>query len=158
MTGHPHAAARGGRAAPRLCADPAESGASRNGNPQRCVSCAQTARRLSYCASLRVAADERLRREIWESAAFDGMRRRYGAAAAEERFFNTVHGVAGELRAGQPVLSNDADAERVRAECELTVHCAASISFDAPLRDALAQNVHGALQMFELAGLLSIII
>ena len=49
------------------------------------------------------------------------------------------------------MVDNDADEALLRENANIVIHCAASIAFDAPLKEALGQNVYGALNVFDLA-------
>jgi long-chain acyl-CoA synthetase len=73
------------------------------------------------------------------------------AAAARLRRHDRLRALAGDIE--RPGLGLDpAQAERLAAEVEVVIHCAASVSFDLSLADSRRVNVEGTRNVVELAG------
>jgi alcohol-forming fatty acyl-CoA reductase len=88
----------------------------------------------------RASADQRAAREILRNDCFDRLREEYG-----ERF---AEAVAARLKAvpgdvGRDGLGLDDDGRRLLAESDVVVHSAATVSFDAPLDQAVEINLLG---------------
>lgn len=93
---------------------------------------------------------ERLEKELFTSTVFDRLRFRHGENL--EAFLDEkIHAVAGDI--AEPGLGIDPDvrAELVRT-LDVVINCAAVVSFDAPLDQALSLNTIGAGQVAALAG------
>ena len=97
-----------------------------------------------------VTAQDRMWQELFASSAFDRMRRELGHAAFTELVEGKVEAVSGDL--AQPRLGLDDDAyARLQQETDLIINCAALVSFDAPLDDALQLNTLGPLSILDFA-------
>jgi thioester reductase-like protein len=86
-------------------------------------------------------ADARLRGDVIGSACF---------AAQPPGWEKRVEALAGDV--AQPMLGLSPESRaRVAAEVTHVIHCAASVEFTLPIREALAVNTEGALHALELA-------
>jgi alcohol-forming fatty acyl-CoA reductase len=88
----------------------------------------------------RSSASSRAQREILRNDCFDRLRAELGdgfSEIAERR----VVALAGDV--GIDGLDLDADGRRVLASCDVVVHCAATVAFDAPLDTAVEVNLLG---------------
>jgi len=88
----------------------------------------------------RSTAKTRAQREILRNDCFDRLRAELGEAFEEtcERRFVAISGDIG--REG---LGLDDDGRRALASCDVVVHCAATVAFDAPLDTAVEVNLLG---------------
>ncbi len=95
------------------------------------------------------SAEERFREDVFGSAAFAGLREKFGDAF-EELVSGKVRVLEGDVYAPSLGLERDALDELSR-EVDVVVHAAASVIFDSPLDAALNANVRGTLNLLSLA-------
>jgi len=88
----------------------------------------------------RLAAAERTVREILRNDCFDRLRAELGDRFDDE-VGRRVHTIAGDV--GTDGLGLDDDAHVLLASCDVVVHSAATVSFDAPLDGAVEVNLLG---------------
>jgi alcohol-forming fatty acyl-CoA reductase len=88
----------------------------------------------------RAGAAARLAREIVKNDCFDRLRTELGDAFADE-VARRVRAVAGDV--GQDGLGLDANGRAALAAADVVVHSAATVSFDAPLTQAVEVNLLG---------------
>src|SRR5580698_9597170 len=88
----------------------------------------------------RADAAARLAREVIRNDCFDRCREELGEAFAPE-VARRVHAVAGDV--GQDGLGLDADGLAALAAADIVIHSAATVSFDAPLTQAVEINLLG---------------
>ena len=88
----------------------------------------------------RLSAAERTEREILRNDCFDRLRQELGAAFAEE-VARRVTTISGDVAADG--LDLDEAGRATLARCDVVVHAAASVSFDAALDDAVEVNLLG---------------
>src|SRR5487761_1749633 len=88
----------------------------------------------------RASADGRLARDILRNDCFDRLRRG-GGDALDERASARVRAVAGDV--AKDGLGLDAEGRRLLAGSDVVVHSAATVSFDAPLDQAVEINLLG---------------
>jgi HAD superfamily phosphoserine phosphatase-like hydrolase len=95
----------------------------------------------------RLTAADRTRREILRNDCFDRLREELGASfeSEVERRLTTISGDIG--REG---LGLDAPSRQLLASCDVVVHSAATVSFDAPLDGAVEINLLGPSRVAEL--------
>ena len=97
-----------------------------------------------------ISAQDRLWQELFASSAFDRIRRDLGRDAFTELVESKVQAVSGDL--GQPHLGLDDETyAQLQQDIDLVINCAALVSFDAPLDDALRLNTLGPLRILEFA-------
>lgn len=89
-----------------------------------------------------VTAPERLRRELYESSAFDRIRSFY-QDRADDFLSEKLIAVAGDISEENLGLQ-PTELERLGKEVDIVINSAAVVSFDAPLNEALKLNVIGA--------------
>ena len=96
-----------------------------------------------------LSPEERLQREVLASSAFDRLREIHGAAFSS-MVEDKVEVVAGDL--SQENLGLDATTRlRLQGRIRVIINCAAVVSFDASIRDALELNSLGPLRILEFA-------
>ena len=86
-----------------------------------------------------IAVRQRLERELYTSSAFDRLRGIYGddlQAFLKEKLL----AVAGDISREDLGIAAE-EMERLKGEVNLVINCAAVVSFDAPLDEALSMNV-----------------
>jgi HAD superfamily phosphoserine phosphatase-like hydrolase len=88
----------------------------------------------------RASASQRLEREILRNDCFDRLREEWGDNYAAEAARRTS-AVAGDV--GRDGLGLDDEGRAVLASCDVVVHSAATVSFDAPLDKAVEINLLG---------------
>ena len=88
----------------------------------------------------RADAAARLAREVIKNDCFDRLRAEWGDQFAE-RVAHRVHAVAGDV--GQDGLGLDEDGRAALAAAGVVIHSAATVSFDAPLTQAVEINLLG---------------
>ena len=97
-----------------------------------------------------IPARDRMWQELFASSAFDRLRHEMGREGFAELVEGKVEAVSGDL--GQPSLGLDEETySRLQKEVDLVVNCAALVSFDAPLDEALSLNTLGPLRILEFA-------
>ncbi len=97
-----------------------------------------------------IPARDRMWQELFASSAFDRLRHEMGREGFAELVESKVEAVSGDL--GQPSLGLDEETySRLQKEVDLVVNCAALVSFDAPLDEALSLNTLGPLRILEFA-------
>ncbi len=89
----------------------------------------------------RSSVDSRARREIFRNDAFDRLRAELGRSGFDEAVAERVTVVAGDV--GRDGLSLDADGRVAIAACDIVIHSAATVAFDAPLDGAVEVNLLG---------------
>src|SRR5580700_9569421 len=94
----------------------------------------------------RVDAAARLAREVIRNDCFDRVRAELGEAFAPE-VARRVRAVAGDV--GQDGLGLDDDGRAALAACDILIHSAATVSFDAPLTQAVEINLLGPARVAE---------
>ena len=96
-----------------------------------------------------IAARQRLEQELYTSSAFDRLRGIYGddlQAFLKEKLL----AVAGDISMDDLGIAAE-EMERLKGEVNLVINCAAVVSFDAPLDEALSMNVVAAGRVAEFA-------
>jgi len=88
----------------------------------------------------RADAAARLAREVMKNDCFDRLRQELGEAFAPE-VARRVHAVAGDV--GQDGLGLDDEGRAALAAADVVIHSAATVSFDAPLTQAVEINLLG---------------
>src|SRR3984957_11395159 len=88
----------------------------------------------------RASAAQRASREILKNDCFDRLREELGDRFAEETARRVV-AVAGDV--GRDGLGLDEEGRRLLADSDVVVHSAATVSFDAPLDQAIEINLLG---------------
>ena len=96
-----------------------------------------------------INAQQRLRREIYGSSAFDRLRSHYGERL-DQFLSSKLVAVAGDISQDNLGLSED-DHQRIRETADIVINSAALVSFDAPLDEALNLNVMAAKRIAEFA-------
>jgi HAD superfamily phosphoserine phosphatase-like hydrolase len=94
----------------------------------------------------RASPTQRLEREILRNDCFDRLRREWGDDFMTEAS-RRVSAVAGDV--GRDGLGLDDDGRAVLASCDVVVHSAATVSFDAPLDQAVEINLLGPSRVAE---------
>jgi HAD superfamily hydrolase (TIGR01490 family) len=89
----------------------------------------------------RSSAAQRARREIFRNDAFDPLRSELGATELEALVNRRVRVIAGDV--GADGLGLDEADRAVLASCDIVVHSAATVAFDAPLDTAVEVNLLG---------------
>ncbi|MGO8876117.1 MAG: HAD-IB family phosphatase [Acidimicrobiales bacterium] len=94
----------------------------------------------------RLSATDRTRREILRNDCFNRLRSELGDGFEAEvgRRLTTI---AGDV--GRDGLGLDADGRRILAGCDMVIHSAATVSFDAPLDGAVEVNLLGPSRVAE---------
>ena len=96
-----------------------------------------------------VSARQRLERELYASSAFDRLRGIHGDKL--QLFLRTkLLAVTGDLSLENLGIAAE-DLARLKEEADLVINCAAVVSFDAPLDEALSMNVVAAGRVAEFA-------
>ncbi len=96
-----------------------------------------------------ISAQTRLEKELYTSSAFDRLRGIYGDRLLEflkEKF----RAVAGDISRDDLGITPE-EAQRLRREIDVVINCAAVVSFDAPVDEALSLNVMAAGRIAEFA-------
>ncbi|WP_298443871.1 SDR family oxidoreductase, partial [Ferrimicrobium sp.] len=88
----------------------------------------------------RSSPTERIRREVLKNDCFDRLREELGHAF-DDALARRVTAVAGDV--GSDGLGLDDDGLAALARCDVVVHSAATVSFDAPLDAAVEVNLLG---------------
>lgn len=88
----------------------------------------------------RATPAERASREILRNDCFDRLRRELGASF-DDVVTSRVHAVGGDV--SRDGLGLDTGGRRLLASCDVVVHSAATVSFDAPLDQAVEINLLG---------------
>ncbi|MGH1491245.1 MAG: HAD-IB family hydrolase [Acidimicrobiales bacterium] len=89
----------------------------------------------------RSSPKERARREIFRNDAFDRLLEDRGKEAFWAEVDDRVDVVAGDV--GQDGLGLDEHGRAAFADCDIIIHCAAAVSFDAPIDGAVEVNLLG---------------
>jgi fatty acyl-CoA reductase len=89
----------------------------------------------------RSSVESRARREIFRNDAFDGLRGELGRSGVEHAVAERVTVVAGDV--SRDGLGLDAEGQAALASCDVVVHSAATVAFDAPLDGAVEVNLLG---------------
>ncbi|MGH3145957.1 MAG: HAD-IB family hydrolase, partial [Rubrobacter sp.] len=95
------------------------------------------------------AAAERFEKDVLGSAAFRGLRERFGEGF-EEYVAGKVRVLEGDVHAPSLGLG-EGDLAELSREVDVVIHSAASVIFDAPLDAAVDSNVHGTVGLLKLA-------
>lgn len=95
----------------------------------------------------RLSAADRTRREILRNDCFDRLRNELGASfeAEVERRLTTI---SGDI--SRDGLGLDAPSRQILGGCDVVIHSAATVSFDAPLDGAVEINLLGPSRVAEL--------
>ncbi len=94
----------------------------------------------------RLSAAERTRREILRNDCFDRLRGEAGQDF-DEKVASRLITIAGDV--GRHGLGLDEEGRRLLATCDLVIHSAATVSFDAPLDAAVEVNMLGPSRVAE---------
>ena len=94
----------------------------------------------------RMSAEERTKREILHNDCFDRLREELGDRF-EPEMQRRVRTVAGDV--GTKGLGLDDDGRALLGSCDVVVHCAATVSFDAPFDSAVEVNLLGPARVAE---------
>ena len=98
----------------------------------------------------RVTPDERLQREILTSSAFDRLREAHGDDGLAALVREKVRVVGGDL--SEDDLGIEPESRRsLQQSVTVIINCAATVSFDASLREALDLNTLGPLRVLDFA-------
>ncbi len=89
---------------------------------------------------------ERTRREILRNDCFDRLRRDLGSSF-DEVIARRLHTIAGDV--GRDGLALDPAGRALLASCDIVIHAAAAVTFDAPLDGAVEVNLLGPLRVAE---------
>jgi HAD superfamily hydrolase (TIGR01490 family) len=95
----------------------------------------------------RSTAAERARREIFRNDAFDRMVASLGRAEYNAEVDRRVTVIAGDVSSDG--LGLDDEGRQVLASCDVVIHSAATVSFDAPLDGAVEVNLMGPTRIAE---------
>jgi alcohol-forming fatty acyl-CoA reductase len=94
----------------------------------------------------RNAPAERTRREILRNDSFDRLRGELGDQFDDE-IARRLHTIAGDV--GRDGLALDEAGRELLASCDIVIHCAAAVTFDAPLDGAVEVNLLGPSRVAE---------
>ncbi len=94
----------------------------------------------------RQAPAERTRREILRNDCFDRLREELGANF-DEVVRHRLHTIAGDV--GKDGLALDEEGRLLLASCDIVIHAAAAVTFDAPLDGAVEVNLLGPMRVAE---------
>jgi len=94
----------------------------------------------------RLSASDRTRREVVRNDCFDRLRTELGAGFDAE-IGRRLHSIAGDV--GRDGLGLDEEGRAALASCDVVVHSAATVSFDAPLDGAVEVNLLGPARVAE---------
>jgi fatty acyl-CoA reductase len=89
----------------------------------------------------RSSVEARARREIFHNDAFDRLRAELGRSGFDEMVAERVTVIAGDV--GRDGLNLDPDGRAALAGCDVVIHSAATVAFDAPLDGAVEVNLLG---------------
>jgi HAD superfamily hydrolase (TIGR01490 family) len=89
---------------------------------------------------------ERTRREILRNDCFDRLRAELGDSF-DEVVARRLHTIAGDV--GRDGLALDDDGRSLLASCDIVIHAAAAVTFDAPLDGAVEVNLLGPMRVAE---------
>lgn len=89
----------------------------------------------------RSSVTTRAQREIFRNDAFDRLRQQLGAPGFDEAVASRVTVVAGDV--GRDGLGLDDEGRAALSSCDIVVHAAAAVAFDAPLDAAVEVNLLG---------------
>lgn len=92
-------------------------------------------------AGKRSTAAQRVQREVLRNDAFDRLRRELGKDAFAAEADRRVHVITGDV--GTDGLGLDAADRATLASCDIVIHSAATVAFDAPLDSAVEINLLG---------------
>lgn len=95
----------------------------------------------------RRGAQRRVDRDILRNDAFDRLRASLGDDAFEEMVATRITAIAGDV--SEEGLGLDDDGRSVLATCDIVIHSAAIVSFDAPLDQAVEVNLLGPVRITE---------
>ena len=99
--------------------------------------------------STAISIDERLKQEVFESQIFEPLKDRMGDAF-DGLFDSKIHAVSGDVAMDKLGLDPETY-KRLQGEVDIIIHCAAVVSFDAPLDTAVRLNTLGPGRMVEFA-------
>ena len=94
----------------------------------------------------RQAPAERTRREILRNDCFDRLRAELGASF-DEVVASRLHTIAGDV--GRDGLALDDAGRELLASCDIVIHAAAAVTFDAPLDGAVEVKLLGPMRVAE---------
>lgn len=89
----------------------------------------------------RSSVEARARREIFRNDAFDRLRAELGRSGFDDSVARRVTVIAGDV--ARDGLALDDDGRAALASCDIVVHSAATVAFDAPLDGAVEVNLLG---------------
>ena len=95
----------------------------------------------------RSTPSQRARREIFRNDAFDRMLADRGKDAFWDEIERRVTVIAGDI--GRDGLGLDDEGRAMMADCDIVIHSAATVSFDAPLDGAVEVNLLGPTRIVE---------
>jgi len=95
----------------------------------------------------RRTAEQRMRREILKNDAFDRLRADLGPEAFDEMAARRVTAIAGDV--GTDGLGLDDNDREELGRCDIVIHSAATVSFDAPFDSAVEVNLLGPVRIAE---------
>ncbi len=98
-------------------------------------------------AGRRSSPKQRARREIFRNDAFRGMLQDRGKDAFWDEIDRRVDVIEGDVSLDGLALT--ADGRRILADCDVVIHSAATVSFDAPLDGAVEVNLLGPTRIVE---------
>ncbi len=89
----------------------------------------------------RTTATERVKKEILRNNCFDSLRESLGREQFEEMVSRRITAVPGDV--GRDGLGLDTESAELLGSCDVAIHSAATVSFDAPLDSAIEVNLLG---------------
>lgn len=95
----------------------------------------------------RATADDRMRREILNNNCFDSLKEELGKEGFQKHIASRISAVAGDV--SKDGLGLDEDGLLILGSCDVAVHSAATVSFDAPLDSAIEVNLLGPSRVAE---------
>ncbi len=114
---------------------------------ERLLRCAPDCRLVLIVRPGRRGAQRRVERDILRNDAFDRLREELGPEGFTQMAAKRVTAVAGDV--GEDGLGLDDDGRAALADCDLVIHSAAIVSFDAPLDQAIEVNLFGPVRIAE---------
>jgi alcohol-forming fatty acyl-CoA reductase len=93
----------------------------------------------------RSSVDQRVQREILKNDAFDRLRAELGKDGFADMTARRVSSVAGDV--SRDGLGLDDDGRALVSSCDVVIHSAATVAFDAPLDSAIEVNLLGPLRV-----------